>query len=163
MENKKNLESQLLADNIGLVVAQAKKFKPTNVTDLDDYKQAGYLGLLKAIRKYNPNIGTKLITFAWNAIYREIAREAGKFNEKQEKLIEEPAEYKNDKIWEYVPKLSDNDFFILWMRVCGYTIQEIADSIKESKQSICIKLQKIINKIKECNEQAEKNISSRRS
>lgn len=156
-----SLESQLLAENIGLVVAQAKKFKPNSITDIDDYKQAGYIALLKSIRNYNPETGTKLLTFAWKSVYREIAKEASKFSNKESALDFEPT-IETDNFFDYIPDLNENESKILWMRLCSYTLQEIADSLSESKQSISAKLQKILKKIKDCNAKAEKDINSRR-
>jgi RNA polymerase sigma factor (sigma-70 family) len=156
---KNSLESQLLIDNIGLVVAQARNFKPGRVTDIDDYKQAGAIALLKAIRNYDPTKG-KLGTFAWKAISREIVREATKFQETVT-LTEDIYQEEKESIFDFIPNLSEDDFEILWLRICGHSLEEIGNKIGESKQNINHKLKKIISIIKECNEKAQKNIDGK--
>lgn len=162
-EKTNSLESQLLIDNIGFIVARAKMFKPNSVTDIDDYKQAGYLALLKAIRKYDPSMDCKLTTFAWKSVYHEMIKEASKFNHIEQHIDFDYAEPEKEDFWEYVPNLSATDSNILWMRISGNSLQEIGDFYKETKQSISIKLQNIIEHIKECNEKAKENISCGRS
>lgn len=162
-EKTNSLESQLLIENIGFIVARAKMFKPNSVTDIDDYKQAGYLALLKAIRKYDPSMDCKLTTFAWKAVYHEMIKEASKFSNIEQHIDFDCPQLEKEDFWEYVPNLSKTDSNILWMRLSGHSLQEIGDIFGESKQSIGMKLQKIIDNIKECNEKAKENISSRRS
>lgn len=52
-----------------LIDAISKKFYGENI---DDLKQAGYVGLLKAYRNYNSSSKTKFSTYAYNYIYGEM-------------------------------------------------------------------------------------------
>ena len=152
-KNKKELEQQLILDNIRAVVAQALNFKPNAVVDIDDYKQEGLIALLKAIRKHNPNRG-KLVTYAWKAIYRAIARTQKRFSDKNKKDIDiSLLTSKNiDDYCDFLPELTEEEFTIVMMRAYGYTLLEIGESLKKTKQSVHIILKKIRDKIQNSNE-----------
>ena len=47
-------ESEIIEEHAPLVVYQALKFRPNKLTNFDDYMQAGYIGLLRAVRKFDP-------------------------------------------------------------------------------------------------------------
>ena len=61
INTNKELEEELVYDHYGLVVSQALYF--LNDPNFDDYIQVGLIGLLKAIRKHNPE-KSKFSTFA---------------------------------------------------------------------------------------------------
>ena len=65
-------EESLVIENYGLVVSQALKLV-VQKQDLDDYIQVGLMGLLKAIRNYNPE-KSKFSTFATVCIRNEILK-----------------------------------------------------------------------------------------
>ncbi len=67
-DNEKIVES-----NLGLVHACANKFRNRGV-DYDDLYQAGCLGLLKAARGFDVNLGYEFSTYAVPAILGEIKR-----------------------------------------------------------------------------------------
>ena len=125
-------ENQLIKDNIGLVISIAKSFNPPDQHSLDEYIQIGRIGLLTALRKYNPTKG-KLTTIAWpsikNAILRHIRKEAcyHQSTVSLEKIGDFPAQYRY-KIWEIIPSnLSVMENQILRMKFEQYTFQEIAN------------------------------------
>ncbi|MBS3159891.1 sigma-70 family RNA polymerase sigma factor [Candidatus Woesearchaeota archaeon] len=69
-EDKKKREEWVLF-NKHLVYSIAKKF--TNFSIYDDIIQEGYIGLIHAVDRYNPNLGN-FSSFAYSAIMREIIR-----------------------------------------------------------------------------------------
>ena len=71
-------ESEIVKEYSPLVVSQALKFRPNKLTNFDDYMQAGYIGLLRAIRKYDPGRNTKFSTFSVICIRRQIMKEYSK-------------------------------------------------------------------------------------
>lgn len=73
MPSIRDNEDKLIRSNLGLVIKIAKGFNPRDINELDEYIQIGTIGLLKAIRKYNPNKG-KLSTIAWPYIYYGILK-----------------------------------------------------------------------------------------
>lgn len=69
---KEYLEEKICADkNIGLVHACAKKFVGKGI-DYDDLVQAGSLGLVKAVKKFDSKKGNKFSTYAVPVILGEI-------------------------------------------------------------------------------------------
>lgn len=69
----------LIEKNIGLIVNEAKKFSPNLVSDINDYIQAGLIGLVRAINEYSPDYKTKFSTCAVPYIKNYILKEYNKF------------------------------------------------------------------------------------
>lgn len=61
--------NEVIMNYEGLVCSIAKKFYGT---DYEDLIQAGFLGLVKAAKNYDPNTSTKFSTYAYNYIYGEM-------------------------------------------------------------------------------------------
>ena len=81
------LREQLLRRYSGLVVHLARKLAGNSQEPLEDLVQEGYLGLLRAIDRYDPSQGTAFSTFAFPAIkgaMQNYLRDRGK-------LVREPA------------------------------------------------------------------------
>ncbi len=61
-----------------LVLHIVNKFKPKHVSykkwniDKEDYLQVGRIGLLKALKKFDPSKNIKFTTFAWVCIFRTL-------------------------------------------------------------------------------------------
>jgi len=73
-EEERNAARQKLYDsNLRLVVSIAKEYKTTHLS-LMDRIQEGNMGLLKAIEKYNPELGWKFSTYASYWIRQKITR-----------------------------------------------------------------------------------------
>ena len=66
-------ENMLVEKNIGLVYMVAKKFTGRGI-DFEDIVQIGSVGLIKASKKFNSEIGTKFSTYAVSLIIGEIKR-----------------------------------------------------------------------------------------
>ena len=64
-----NCEEELLKQYEGFIFKVAKKFYNVELADL---YQAGRLGLIKAARKYNPEMGTPFKDFAYLDVYGEM-------------------------------------------------------------------------------------------
>ena len=116
---------------MGLVISLAKRFNPSNPQELDEYIQAGRIGLLIAIRKHNPELGA-LSTIAWQYIRREI-RKYIKFYTKfkyQEMHNNIPSD-KKEELWEYLPNnLTEQEKKIIKLKSMGHTMSEIEDKIQ---------------------------------
>ena len=145
------LESDLIEEYAPLVVSQALLFRPTNVTSLDDYIQVGFMGLLRAIRHYNPNKNTKLSTFSTICIKRSIYKEFKKFNKERNVSIDIP-----DKIgvnlWEFEPpSLTDIEKKVLALRLKSHTYQEIGEQLGFTKSWASEILSSAFTKIREAN------------
>jgi RNA polymerase sigma factor (sigma-70 family) len=70
-ERKQEIELALLESNMRFVVSVAKQYQ-LNRDDLEDLIQCGAMGLLQAIRKWDPTRGIKLISYAVHMIRREL-------------------------------------------------------------------------------------------
>ena len=64
---------QRIADNLGLVHACCRRFQGRGI-EYDDLYQAGCVGLVKAIDRYQPELGWALSTYAVPVILGEIRR-----------------------------------------------------------------------------------------
>lgn len=71
-------QEELFNDNINLVGFTLKKFKVIrnigNYIDTDDFYQVGCIGLAKAVKYFNPELGFEFSTYAVTMIYGEIRR-----------------------------------------------------------------------------------------
>lgn len=63
------MPSELILENENLIYKMSKQFYGV---DREDLIQAGFLGLTKAYKKYDPNAGTKFSTYAYGFIYGEM-------------------------------------------------------------------------------------------
>lgn len=66
-----NAEAQLINSQLKLVAYIAKKYLGYGLP-LEDFIQEGNIGLTKAVRRFNPDKGTRLSTFAGHAIQAKI-------------------------------------------------------------------------------------------
>ena len=141
---------------MGLVVSVVNSFKPQNHTERDDYIQAGRIGLWKALKKYNPDKGTVLSTYAWNPIRWEIIKEikSVKKGKGTSLNIVSPPWYKpKDELWEVLPTtiLSDEEIDFLQLRKMGYKLAEMADISGRTNSYVKRIFYKAIRKIRENN------------
>ena len=68
-----NAEQQLIRENLPLVTAIAKRYQNSGI-EMDDLRQLGAIGLLKAIRKFDPAFNVCFSTYAVPLIAGEIRR-----------------------------------------------------------------------------------------
>lgn len=147
---------RLVRDNLGLVVFIAKKFRVNSLSSLEDYIQAGLIGLVKAIRKFDAERGA-LPQYMYLCIKQEIIHESHKSTN-----VIHPIpliEASNDLIrydlvdyTEYLPEISEHHKTILYLRYAeNYTLKEIGEQMGCSKQRIKQILTTLLDQIKESN------------
>jgi RNA polymerase sigma factor (sigma-70 family) len=152
-------EDELVRQNIPLVISIASKFRPNPPNDYDDIISVGMIGLLKAIRAFDPSRGLQLSTLATNIIRREIIRELSKTNNKKNESLNFDLEESSggDNIIEYLPSnISKLEQKILYLRFhLGYTFDEIGNEFNKTKQWANTKFKLILDKILISNEKKE--------
>lgn len=153
-EEQKELEEKLIHQNYGLVVSQALCF--LNDNNFEDYIQAGLIGLLKAIRTHDKNKAI-FSTFASICIKNAISTMNKKINkignsEFRCVLEQDKTSDKKEDIGDYLPDfLSEENKFIVKLRIQGYTNSEIGSFISCSKEDIKCKIELIIKLLQEHN------------
>ena len=147
-------ENELVEKHTGLVIVQAMKFHPTTLSDFDDYMSSGRIGLLKAIRHFDPGRDTKFSTYAAICIRREMIREVQR--DKDSSTVNVGVNTVEDReksfeLWEILPDdLGDIEKRILEARILqNYTLKEIGEKFGRSKQWAGTMLKKIISKVRE--------------
>lgn len=155
--NTPDEEAKLVSENLGLVFKHVKSFvsksRYGSLSDVDDFFQAGCIGLLKAIRKYDPNRG-KLSTIAWISILQEIIKEKKK-DKKQRTITNQDIELlasKNlikpsEKIEDFLPESSIEGYNIVLYRVMGMSFKEISVIVDQPINKIKSTYNKIRKKI----------------
>jgi RNA polymerase sigma factor (sigma-70 family) len=138
--NKK--EDQILVENLGLVFKHVKKFtaKHNSLSDVDDYFQAGCIGLLKAIRRHDPTRG-ELSTIAWICILQEIIKEQKKNKHYRMGFVNIADiniffDKKTENLSEYLPKLSPEEYNILLYRMMNMSFRDIAECTNKSINTV---------------------------
>ena len=146
-------ENELVQKHTGLVVVQAVMFNPTTLSDFDDYMSSGRIGLLKAIRHFDPDRNIKFSTYAAICIRREMIREVQR--DKDQSIIRNnmspPNKEQSLELWEILPdNLHDIEKDILEAKILqNYTLKEIGERFGRSKQWAGTILKKAIKKIRE--------------
>ena len=158
IENK--TEAQLVDEYTPLVISQALIFHPSGLSGIDDYIQCGYIGLLRAIRKYDPTKKAKLSTFAVICIRQEIFKELKK-NQKikcyNTLMDSEAKENEEGRLWELEPNtLNETETKVIRLRAQGYTFAEIGSRLGFTKSWANEVLLSAIKKIRVANANEEK-------
>lgn len=155
---KQEDEEKLVALHTPLVVSIAFSYNPRPPYDYEDLISIGMIGLLKAIRSYDPARGTQFSTVASIIIRREIIRELqknnnSKFHEQIDENIVEESRLNNLIIDEYLPDdLEEEDRKILYDRFyLNKTFEDIGSSFGFTKQWAHMKMSGILNKIRDSN------------
>lgn len=73
-EEKKHIEETLVLRNMGLVVKEARRFASNGSIPMEDLLQEGAQGLVRAIQKFDPNMGKKFSTYATFWVKRDVGR-----------------------------------------------------------------------------------------
>ena len=138
-------ETQLVNKHYGLVVSQAVRLSSQR-NDLEDYMQVGFIGLLKAIRNYDPD-KSQFSTFATVCIRNEIFRYMRKNKKKSVNSSFKKDNWYTTKeeLWELIPDcLSEKEKLVLKMKSENYTHKEIAEKLSCPKGQIKHIVRKII-------------------
>ena len=156
---KSENEETLVKQHTPLVVSIAFSFNPRPPYDYDDLVSIGLIGLLKAIRAYDPKRGTQFSTLASTVIRREIVRELEKTNGRVHESLEFDIENQVEAhLEDYLPEnLTDTEKKILIYRFHeGFTFKEIGEKLGYTKQWANNKLNNILNKILKSNGRKKK-------
>ncbi len=141
-----------------MVVSQALKLV-VQKQDLDDYIQVGLMGLLKAIRNYNPE-KSKFSTFATVCIRNEILKFIKKKKRQSRRVTTAKKQPKEILLWEYQPDdLTEDEMDILNMKLQNHTYKEISEAMCCNKNEVKQKIKKILRKIREANKDEEEDTS----
>jgi len=154
-------ENELVKQHTPLVVSIAFLYKPQPPNDYDDLISVGMIGLLKAIRVFDPGRGVQFSTLATKIIHREIIRELEKTNgKKHESLTFDVEKEEHVNFDDYLPEsLSTLEKDILTDRFhLGMTFEEIGEKFGKTKQWANIKLSNILDKITESNEKKKNSV-----
>ena len=165
-------EEQLVVSNMPLVVSLAKSFYPPNKTELDEYIQVGSIGLLKAIRKHNPE-RAKLSTVAWNYIRWEILRYKAKYKRDIELkrqclslFVSGVSQYPpkqqfledSKELFESLPNnLTDEELEVICLKSHGYTLKEISKNVGYGRDKVSRILKSAIHKMQRADEKSTIN------
>lgn len=163
-EQKKSLSEEideLISQNYGLIVSQAKKFHPKNRDVLEEYIQVGCVGIVKAINTFNSDI-SKFSTYACRCIFNEIYSFVVK-NNKHQNLVNEEIDIPSinkENIDDYLPDyLTEQEKLIIVMKINNFSKKEIAEKIGENEKVTTNIINKIMKKIKNANK--TKNINGK--
>jgi len=148
-------EEQLVQENTGFVIKIAKSFNPSNATELDEYIQSGRIGLLKAIRLYNPKLGYKLCSLAGKYIVWEILNyiKSQKKYANNVQLIYSSSYNTPEELWEFMPdSMTDSERKAFQLRHEGNTYAEIGQKCGGYSRGWANRLCKsAIDKVKKAN------------
>ena len=153
-------ETQLVNEHYGLVVSQAIRLS-SQQSDLEDYMQVGFIGLLKAIRNYNPE-KSQFSTFATVCIRNEIFRYMRKNKKKPINLTIKKDNWYTTKeqLWELVPDcLTEKEKLVRQMKSENYTHKEIAEKLSCPKGQIKHIVRKIIDITRKCYREEKEDTS----
>lgn len=134
-----------------LVWKLAQSFKRKNKNeDLDDLVQVGYLGLIRAYNKYNPNFKTKFITFLYICCYQDLLR----YVKKNQIRLQETKISEASVIEEAIPDyLSEMEFSIVNLLKDGHKPDEIINILSINKETYSKHKNLAFNKIRSANEE----------
>ena len=148
---------ELIEKNMGLVVTVVNSFKPQNLTEREDYIQAGRIGLWKALKKHDSTKGAVLSTYAWNPIRWEIIKEIKSLKKNKYQSLpgnwsQHTVDHKGsrDEFWEIVPSsFSEEEVFFLDLRRMGYKLAEMAEIAGKKNSYVKRVFYKAVKKLRE--------------
>jgi RNA polymerase sigma factor (sigma-70 family) len=148
-------ETKLIEENMGLVISIAKQFKPSCRAEMDEYVQAGSLGLLKAIRKLDLSKAS-LSTWAYKHIRWEIIRHIDSFPKNIKTVpLNESVGYSTtvDVLAECIPDyLTEEEQEVLMLRRAGYVMKDICDIVGKNAYIVGKLFKTAVDKIRLANE-----------
>lgn len=147
-------EEEVVLNNYGLVQNIAVKFNTTSSAySLEDLMQVGFMSLIKAHRKFDPQ-KSQFSTFATICIKNDIIKYIQSNN--RHLHYEEAIDYKGfteENVSDLIPTLTEQEKEIVDMRLARYSFSEIADKLNISKTLLMNKRKIIFNKISKSNEE----------
>ncbi len=126
-----NARNELIEHNLRLVAHVVKKFN--NCGEADDLIGVGTIGLIKAIKSYNPDKNVTLSTYASRCIENEILMllRSSKKHLKTQSLEEVVASDKDGNELTFGDTLEDNDESVDEIISCKYLMKDIKKIIAE--------------------------------
>jgi len=147
------MSDKILFENYSsLVHSISQKYCYNNKNNIDEVTQEGFVGLIKAINKFDNNKGTKFITYAYICISNEI-RKYLKVENRQPKTLNDimldslfasPQSEINEKE-EY--SLTEEENNIVQLKKSNFNNKEICKALSISQNDIKKKLVKLKQKI----------------
>lgn len=125
---------------------------PKDFSEIEEYTSVANLAVLKAIKQYDKNYGTKEITFVWWVIKRALWNFIKK-NKRYDPLPENyVSKHKTENIQDYIPNsLTFKERKIIDLKNQGFSFDDIANMFNCSKTWVNCIYHRAINKIKESN------------
>lgn len=123
----------IILKNIGLVMALVNKYSYSNKQNIDDYFQEGCIGMMQAIKKFDPTKGFKFSTYA--AIW--INQTSGEWLKNTSNTVRIPKDHYGKIKHEYVPVdwdiASKNDF---QEEIDQFELQDLIKKLTEKEQRV---------------------------
>lgn len=160
--------TRLVMQMMPLVRRQATKYQTTEL-DVDDLSQEGFIGLLSAVRGFNPEKGLPFVAYAsvcvQNSILSALRKSLGAKSLKaqdfvplDDEILQSPAlslEQQQDlreeceRVWQFVAtRLSETEQRVLRLFLSGLSYGEIASQIGTNAKSVDNALQRVRAKLK---------------
>lgn len=146
---------KLFIHNFGLVVSQAVSFKPSSREEMDEFVQAGSVGMLKALKRYDPKRG-RLSTYCIFCIRKAIELYIRKQRKYEEicQLESDIAYNYSERLEDYLPDtIGDIEKRLLNMSMEGYSYKQIAKKTGINRDVIRNIMNQIYANIREVNEE----------
>lgn len=150
----------ILVDSFYPVIYRiAMKFNVSSSNMYKDLQQEGYIGLLKAIKSFNPSKGTTFVTYASSVIRNNMLSFLAKENKQQNIVKElnvlsgEGVDISNDEVLLYLQHLPSDQAAIVSQKIGlmqpKQTYKEIAEVMHLSVGQVRYKYNKAVSQIKE--------------
>ena len=150
----------LVEENMGLVISIVNRFNPKNLTEREDYIQAGRIGLWKALEKFCEDRGTKFSPYAWNPIRWEIIKEIRSSMKHKHLPLNLDSDdamgtyLTDDSFWELVPSThTQEEKRIISLRLEGNNFKDISSQLNLSRSSVKKLFNSAVKKIRDNNEE----------
>ena len=109
------------------------------------------IALLKAIRKHDSS-KSQLQTFSWPIIRNELITAYNKLYKKSSELISNEPSYEEVSIIDLLPKMSEEEQQVVDLKIEGFSIKEVAETLNKKQSEIKSILEKIYMRIKANND-----------
>lgn len=148
-------EDQLVRENTPLVRHIVKQYRSHLKHEYDDLMSCGLIGLLKGIRRHNPEKGS-LSTICWFWIKREInmyLRKIKKHNQNTRNILfDKSYTVDNETIDDIFPEcMTTEEKQVINMLAEGYKPKDIAAEIGKNAYQVKVIIGKATEKIKDAN------------
>lgn len=124
--------------------------------DFEDGLQEGRIGVLEALKRYDPSFGTQFNTFAFFWIRKSLERAMGRFDLPSQDCVSNQGGEEEDhtlaeinEIRDLVFSLSPEEFEVIFARFYeGKTMEKIGEEMGLHKWTVSLKITSILNGLK---------------